>query len=66
MENRWLLLKEGQHHEYQISHWLYSASELTAMLEVAGFSTVEVYGDLEGAPYDHEARRLVAVAHKAA
>jgi len=30
----------------------------------AGFAIVDVYGDLSGAPYDMEAKRLVVVAHK--
>jgi hypothetical protein len=30
----------------------------------AGFAIVDVYGDLSGAPYDMEAKRLVVVAGK--
>ena len=35
-----------------------------ALLTARGFSAVEIYGDLAGAPYDHTARRLVALARK--
>jgi SAM-dependent methyltransferase len=64
MENRWIMLRGQERHEFEISHWLYSAAELSAMLKECGFGSVGVYGDLEGAPYDHRARRLVAVAYK--
>jgi SAM-dependent methyltransferase len=64
MENRWILLQGAEQHEFKISHWLYSASELTMMLMGCGFGAVDIFGDLEGAPYDHTARRLVAIARK--
>ena len=41
---------------------LYSGTELRTALLSAGFATVEIYGSLEGAPYDHRAKSLVAVA----
>ena len=50
--------------DYQFVTRLYAATELRALLEGAGFTKVEFYGNLSGAPYDHEAERLVAVAHK--
>jgi hypothetical protein len=37
---------------------------LAALLESCGFASTEVYGSLEGAPYDHTAKRLVVVARK--
>lgn len=64
MENRWILLRGQERFEYQVSHWLYSAAELRAMLTDSGFRSVEVYGDLEGSPYDQAAKQLVAVARK--
>ena len=65
IDNRWIMIRDGERSEFKISHWLYSAAELARMSEQAGFSQVEFYGDLEGAPYDHTAKRLVAVARKA-
>ena len=50
--------------DYQFVTRLYAATELRALLEGAGFTKVEFYGNLGGAPYDHEAERLVAVAHR--
>lgn len=65
MENRWVLLRGEERHEYTFTHWIYSASELSAMLKSSGFETVMTYGDYAGRPYDHMAKRLVAVARKA-
>lgn len=64
MESRWILCKDGEVIERPFSHWLYSAAELGQLLTNAGFGQIEFYGDLDGAPYDHEAKRLIAVAHK--
>jgi len=64
LENRWIALEDQQRYEIEVSHWIYSATELSDMLKECGFSSVDVYGDLEGAPYDHTAKRLVAVARK--
>jgi hypothetical protein len=44
---------------------VYSGQELKDRLLAAGFSRVSLYGNLDGAPYDREASRLVAVARLA-
>jgi SAM-dependent methyltransferase len=41
---------------------LYSGTELDALLRSVGFTEVAFFGDLAGAPFDHTAKRLVAVA----
>ncbi|MHC4619220.1 MAG: class I SAM-dependent methyltransferase [Planctomycetota bacterium] len=64
IENRWILLSDGQRSEYGFSHWLYSAAELCDMLKRCGFCGVEVYGNLSGSPYDHKAERLVVLARR--
>ena len=64
MENRWIMIRDGEGQEYTISHRLYSAAELKSMLTGCGFDAVEAYGNLGGAPYDTAARRLVVVAHR--
>jgi len=64
IENRWILLKEGKQYEALISHRLYSAEELSGLLTDSGFSCVNIYGDLTGAEYGHNAKRLIAVANK--
>jgi SAM-dependent methyltransferase len=64
IDNRWIVLDGNVRTEYHVSHRLYAASELAALLESCGFASTEVYGSLEGAPYDHTAKRLVVVARK--
>lgn len=64
MTNRWIVTGDGETIVYETGHWVYSAVELQIMLREAGFSRVEVYGDMEGRPYDVEAKRLVAAAWK--
>jgi hypothetical protein len=65
MENRWILIKDGQRLEYTVGHRLYDGAGLRALLLDAGFESVALHGGLDGAPYDTSAQRLVAVAHKA-
>lgn len=64
IDNRWIMLKEGERQEFKISHRLYSAVELSSLLGECGFGKVDAYGDLAGSPYDHTAKRLVVVARK--
>jgi SAM-dependent methyltransferase len=64
MNSRWILIKGGQIEEFDVSLRMFSATELADLLKSVGFSSVSVYGDLDGAPYDHKARRLITVAHK--
>jgi SAM-dependent methyltransferase len=53
---------DGKRQRHVVEHRLYSAVELSRVLLDAGFASVEVFGDLEGAPYDTDAERLVAIA----
>jgi SAM-dependent methyltransferase len=64
MQSRWIMLKGNERIENIISHRLYAASELAALFTGNGFSWVDIFGDLDGNPYDETARRLVAVGHK--
>ncbi len=64
MDSRWILIKDGVTFERRFTHWIYSAGELEALLLESGFGQITFYGDLEGADYDHEASRLIAVARK--
>jgi SAM-dependent methyltransferase len=65
MENRWIVIKDGQRFEYAVDHRLYDGAGLRALLLDAGFESVALHGGLDGAPYDTSAQRLVAVARKA-
>lgn len=64
IENCWRLIKDGQQYEYTFSHRVYSAAELRGLLEEVGFARTEVYGGLDGAPYDEKAERMVVVGWK--
>ena len=61
---RWIILKDGERREVTLTTRQYSAAELSKLLKECGFSGVEVYGDLSGAPYDMQAKRLVVVAQR--
>jgi SAM-dependent methyltransferase len=65
MENTWTRIRDGALEEYEIGHRLFSAVELASMAQAAGFSETVAYGNLEGAPYDEGADRLVVLARKA-
>ena len=62
--NKWTVFENGRKHEFEFDHRLYSAAELTALLKDCGFGSVNIYGDFTGVDYDHNAKRLVAIAKK--
>ena len=64
IENRWILIRDGEKQEFNISLRIYSAVEISALLRDCGFAAVDAHGDVKGAPYDHRAERLVVVARK--
>ena len=64
VEHHWIVLAGDDRRDLRFSHRLYSAAELASLLGGCGFVRTEVYGDLEGAPYDHTAKRLVVVTRK--
>ncbi len=64
IDNRWIILEKGRRRESRFGHRIYSAAEIAGLLKDCGFSSVSIYGDLAGAEYDHNAKRLIAVAKK--
>ncbi len=64
MQNRWIMLRGDERIENEISHRLYAATELMALMTGCGFSKAEAYGGIDGRPYDHKAMRLVVVGRK--
>jgi SAM-dependent methyltransferase len=64
LDNEWTVVQAGERRDYHFVHHLYSGDELKDLLEVCGFTTVRLYGDLSGSEYLPEAPRLVAVAQK--
>lgn len=61
IRNRWIRVRDGERREWSVGHRIYAASELAAILAETGLEAVRAYGSLDGAPYDHEAERLVLV-----
>jgi SAM-dependent methyltransferase len=62
IEARWIVIRGDERGEFTVEHRLYSGQELATLLVDAGFASVTLFGSFEGVPYDHAARRLVAVA----
>jgi len=64
MENRWIILRDGERIEQHFCHRPYSAAELTSLLLACGFKTAQAFGGIDGSPYDHQAKRLAVAARK--
>ncbi len=64
MENEWFIVKDDKVRSFRLRHWVYSGRELREMLAAAGFSSIDIYGDLGGSPYDNNASRMIGVARK--
>ncbi len=64
--NEWHWIRDGVVRRFEFTHWVYSGTELRDRLAGAGFTDIHLHGDLAGADYDSNARRLVAVARKTA
>lgn len=64
IHNRWIAIKDGKRRDYNFELRLFSGVELKNLLLEAGFSSVELYGDLDDSPYDTNASRLIAIATK--
>jgi SAM-dependent methyltransferase len=64
LENRWVIIRKGEVREFRFFLRVYSGVELRDLLRRAGFAKADIYGGLNGEPYDHTTRWLVAVAQK--
>lgn len=63
--SNWTVTDEkGNSYTHEFIQRLYSATELRTMMLKAGFKTVEICGDFDGAPYNQHARTAVLVARK--
>jgi SAM-dependent methyltransferase len=65
IDNRWIVVKDGQRQDFVIGHRLYDGAGLRALLLDVGFESADLYGGLSREPYDTSAERLVVVARKA-
>jgi SAM-dependent methyltransferase len=64
MENRWIMIRGSERKEFKVTHRVYSGVELSSLMSEIGFRSVELFGSLDGTPYDHNAQRLIALAIK--
>ncbi len=64
IRNEWILIRGTRATTFEFHHTFYSGQELRMMLEQAGFTSVALYGHLDGRAYGPDAPRLVAVARK--
>ena len=64
IRNEWILVRGDKATTYRFHHTLYSGRELKSLMEGVGFVDVNLYGDFDGRPYDHDAMRLIAVGRK--
>jgi SAM-dependent methyltransferase len=64
LEGRWTVVGRDGRRDFRVAQRLYSAAELATLLRSCGFREVAFFGSLAGAPYDHTAERLVAVAER--
>lgn len=64
VSNKWTLISGNRQKTYTFGLRIYSKEELEKALEESGYSKAVLYGEFDGAPYDHHARRLIVVATK--
>ena len=64
LKNRWIIFKDGKKTEKTFIQRLYSAAELRAILNSAGFQKIDIYGDWDKSAYNQHAAKLIAVCKK--
>lgn len=62
LRNRWIIIDGDRRVDRSWVQRLYAATELRDSLLLSGFASVDLYGSYEGAAYDQDAQRLIAVA----
>lgn len=64
VETTYTFLRDGKEEKRQALHWIYTAGELCAMLEQAGFVVHDLFADTDAEPFVLGAERLLLVAQK--
>ncbi|MBP2400915.1 class I SAM-dependent methyltransferase [Streptomyces syringium] len=59
LRSDWVLVRGDRVRRASLVWFVYSAVELRAMAEEAGFEEVEIFGGFDGRPYDQDAERLI-------
>lgn len=66
LDNEWLLIDGDRVDRATFSHRVWSAGEISRLLEATGFEVIAIDADVDGAPYDLEAERMIVIARKPA
>lgn len=61
---RWTFVTDNGREDFTIGYRPYSGKELSEVLIRTGFATIDLYGGLDGRPFDSAATHLFAVANK--
>jgi SAM-dependent methyltransferase len=64
VRNTWILIESNRVRRFKFQHTVYSGQELRDLLLRAEFSSVQLFGGLDGQSYGLDASRLIAVARK--
>nr|WP_240955965.1 class I SAM-dependent methyltransferase [Wenzhouxiangella sp. XN79A] len=64
LDNEWLLIDGDRVHRRAWSHRVWSAGELSRLLEAHGFAVEAVDGDFDGTPYGLDSDRLIVIARR--
>jgi SAM-dependent methyltransferase len=64
VRNEWTIIEKSRVRKFSFHLNLYSGQELREKMEMAGFSHVKLYGNMDGDPYGPSAKRLIAVGRK--
>ncbi len=64
IKNQWFLIKDDKVKRFQFDLNIYSGQELKERLQKVGFDDIKLYGNLDGAPFDDKAQRLVITGQK--
>lgn len=64
LENEWLLIDDDRVERADFSHRVWSAGEISRLVEAAGLELEAIDADLEHSPYDFEAERMLVIARK--
>jgi SAM-dependent methyltransferase len=64
IRNEWTLIRGEKARTFKFHHTIYSGQELKDRMESVGFSSVRLYGGLDGSDYGIDSKRLVVVGQK--
>ncbi len=64
LENEWILVDGNTVHRTDFSHRVWSAGEISLLLNQAGLDLVAIHGGYDGEPYDLDAERLIVIAER--